>query len=171
MAITFIARACRLLTHSRLCEHPAGLFLCCCCSFLLCLALSPLPLSSFFSSHYFHSKNALLSPFLFLSSPLTLGLLLHCDVLCLCTSLTGASAAVSSCYIMLMLYVSWRMSAPAWNGDVREHVRVEAEPNRSTLAQRQAKVPLTWYIILTIKLYGSIKKQVSHVITDLLSHA
>lgn len=91
------------------------------CSALLYLLF---PFRHFFSSHYFHSKNALLSPFLFLSSPLTLGLLLHCDVLCLCTSLTGASAAVSSCYIMLMLYVSWRMLAPVWNGDVREHVRL-----------------------------------------------
>lgn len=48
VTVTFTGRARSLLTHSRLCEHPAGLFLCCCCSSLL----SPLPLSSYFSCHY-----------------------------------------------------------------------------------------------------------------------
>lgn len=100
------------------------------CSFVAVAPLSsPLPLSSYFSCHYFPAFH------FYLSSD--------------CGSAPPLWCAVSSHIINRCSY--WLVVTS------EEHVRVEAEPNRSTLAQRQAKVPLSRYSIIFHSLQLSIK--------------
>lgn len=89
-----------------LCEHPAGLLLCCCC----CCGSASLRIAALlFSFHFlffpFHFYLLLLS----LSLPLFGSSLLHC----------GASVYTRG---------RWWMLPPVWNGDVAAPLMVEAGP-------------------------------------------